>query len=184
MLACPQRMLLPLVAVALLVPITGCHDDTPTRPITIATPSPVHGVIAQAAFSGFATDIWISIELLLSQKGKLDITVDWTYPETWMYVYFGKTRCSYDELAYKSCPFLISSETKDPKPRVLFTDELEPGSYYLVLYNVPYWRARGIGSHTVEAVAIQVGLTVNPSGQRVEVPIRLGRPITVAPPRL
>ena len=49
----------------------------------------------------------------------------------------GSTNCGYAQLAGQTCPFLLSSATQDPKPRVLYTDTLEPGTYYLVLYNVP-----------------------------------------------
>jgi hypothetical protein len=167
-----------------LVALGACGGDEPRPPVVIATPEPVRGVIAQASFSGFETDVWISIELILSQRGVLDITVDWTLPDTWMYVYFGRTECTYAQLSGGTCPFLIASETKDPKPRVLFTDTLEPGTYYLVLYNVPRNRQTGEGSDNTEAISLQLGLTVSASGQRSTDAVRLGRPKVVSPPRL
>jgi hypothetical protein len=179
------RVLPPLLAMALVAPITGCHDDTPTRPVSVivTTPAPVHGVIAHTSFSGFGTDVWMSIPLQLPQKGVLDITVNWTTPSTWLYVDFGDKNCLYDELAKKTCPFLIRSETKDPKPRVLYTDVLEPATYYIFLYNVPYNVHTGIGSNNTEAVSVTIGLTVGGSAQRVEVPVRLSQPVMVTPPR-
>jgi hypothetical protein len=152
--------------------------------VVVITPEPVRGILAEGSLSGFQSDVWISIDLLLSQKGKIDITVDWTFPDTWMYVYFGRTKCDYAQLAEGTCPFILSSETKDPKPRVLYTDELEPGTYYLVLYNVPRDRRAGIGSDNTESVSIQLGLTVSASGERSTDAIRLGRPTIVPPPRL
>ena len=168
----------------LLLALAGCGGDSPAPPVVVVTPEPVRGVIAQTAFSGFQTDIWISIELLLSQRGVLDITVDWTFPETWMYVYFGRTDCSYAQLAGQTCPFILSSPTQSPKPRVLYSETLEPGTYYLVLYNVPRDPATGTGSDNTESVALQLGLTVSASGERSTEAVRLGRPIVVSPPGL
>ena len=171
-------------AAALLVALAGCGGDSARPPVVVITPEPVRGVIAQTTLSGFQTDIWISIEVVLAQQGVLDITVDWTSPETWMYVYFGRTNCGYDQLVGQTCPFILSSETKDPKPRVLYTETLEPDTYYLVLYNVPLDRKTGVGSDATETVSLQLGLTVSASGERSTDAVRLGRPIVVSPPRL
>jgi hypothetical protein len=146
----------------------------------VVTPAPVRGVIAQTAFSGFQSDVWIAIDLILSQRGKLDMTVDWTVADTWMYVYFGNQKCDYAQLSSGKCSFLISSETKDPKPRVLLTQNLDPGTYYLVLYNVPRDPRTGTGSDNTEAVAIQVGLTVGAEDARATGAVQLGNPRVVA----
>jgi hypothetical protein len=172
------------VAGALLLALAGCGGDSPAPPVVVVTPEPVRGVIAQTAFSGFQTDVWISIELLLSQRGVLDITVGWTYPDTWMYVYFGRTSCDYVQLASHKCPFILSSETKDPNPRVLYSETLDPGTYYLVLYNVPRDPRTGIGSDNTESVSLQLGLTVSASGQRSTDAVRLGRATVIPPPGL
>jgi hypothetical protein len=152
------------LAGALLLALAGCGGDSPAPPLVVITPEPVRGVIASSSFSGFQTDVWISIELILSQKGVLDITVDWTYPDTWMSVYFGQTNCNYTQLASGTCPFILSSETQAPKPRVLYTDSLDPNTYYLVLYNVPRDPRTGTGSDNMESVSLQLGLTVSASG--------------------
>lgn len=155
--------------------LSGCSDDSTRPPVVIETPEPVRAILAETSFSGFQTDVWVSLELILSQKGVLDITVDWTSPDTWMYVYFGNTSCSYAQLSGRTCPFLLTSETKDPKPRVLYTSTLEPGTYYLVLYNVPRDPATGTGSDNTESVALQIGLTVNPLDLRLPGGVSIGR---------
>ncbi len=153
---------------ALVVALAGCGgDDTARPPVVVVTPEPVRAILSQTSFSGFQSDIWVSLELILSQRGVLDISVDWTFPNTWMYVYLGKTNCTYAQLSGRNCPFLLSSETKDPKPRVLYTSSLDPGTYYLVLYNVPRDPATGKGSDNTESVAIQLGLTVYPGDLHV-----------------
>lgn len=174
----------PAVVGALACAFAACSEESPRPPVVVVTPAPVRGVIAQTSFSGFQTDIWVAIDLVLSQRGKLDILVDWTVADTWMYVYFGSQKCDYAQLSSGTCRFLISSETKDPKPRLLLTQNLDPGSYYLVLYNVPRDPRAGIGSDNTEAVSIQVGLTVGAEGQRSTEVVRLGRPTIVARPRL
>jgi hypothetical protein len=169
---------------ALLAALAGCGGDAPRPPVVVITPEPVRGVIAQRSLSGFQTDIWLSIELVLSQRGVLDITVDWTAPDTWMYVYFGRTQCEWAQLNGHTCPFILSSETKNPKPRVLYTETLDPGTYYLVLYNVPRDPRTGIGSDNTESISFQLGLTVSASGQRDTEAVHLGRTIVIPPPRL
>jgi len=80
---------------------------------------------------------------------------------------------------------MIESETKEPKPRVLFTDILDPASYYLYLYNVPRISGTEIGSDVNESVTLQLGLTVGFEPQADgEEPVRLGRPRILAPPQL
>jgi hypothetical protein len=163
----------------------GCDSETPRPPLTVVTPAPVRGVIAQSSFSNFEPDVWVSVELILSQKGALDVAVDWTFPDSWIYVYLGRTKCDYQQLSSGSCPFLVSSETQLPKPRGLVTAILEPGTYYLVLYNVPKNRATGVGSDNTESVSFQLGLTVFADARQQDDAVRLGRIETLAaPPRL
>jgi hypothetical protein len=161
---------------ALVAALAGCGGDDSVRPpVVIVTPEPVRAILAQTSFSGFESDTWVSLELILSQRGVLDITVDWTFPDTWIYVYLGNTDCTYAQLAGHTCPFLLASETQNPKPRVLYTGRLEPGTYYLVLNNVPPYRPTGIGSHNNEAVAIQLGLTVSPGDAQAPGAVQIGR---------
>jgi hypothetical protein len=167
----------------LLLALAGCGGDSPVPPMVVVTPEPVRGVLFQSSYP-HGNDEWLQFPVLLSQRGVVDITVDWTFPDTWMYVYFGRTDCDYIQLTSYKCPFILSSETKTPKPRILYTESLEPGTYYLVLYNVPLDRHTGIGSYNTESVAVQLGLTVSASGQRSTDAVHLGRPIVVSPPRL
>ncbi len=173
------------LAAALALLVTGCQNaDNPSRPpVVVVTPQPVRGVIASTGFSDFHGDVWVALEVQISTAGVADIMVDWTFPDSWIYVYFGNTRCEYSQLANRTCPFLVSSETQLPKPRVLVTDLLQPGTYYLVLYNVPKNNRLGIGSDNPEAVTVQIGLTI-PASSRwpVEPPVRLGPAQVVSRP--
>ncbi len=166
---------------ALVLALAGCGGDAARPPVVVITPEPVRAILSQTSFSGFQSGVFVSLELILSQRGVLDITVDWTSPDTWMYVYFGNTNCSFVQLSSRSCPFLLSSETKNPKPRVLFTGTLEPGRHYLVLYNVARDPVTGIGSDNTESVAIQLGLTINPGAQQAPGAVQIGRTQIVTP---
>jgi hypothetical protein len=175
-----------ILGAGLLAPLPACdRNDEAPPPIIIVTPQPVRGVIAQTQFSGFQSGVWVGIPIQVQDRGKVDITVNWTHTETWMFVYFGDTDCGFAELEGGSCPFLIASETKEPKPRVLFTEILDAGLYYLYLYNVPRVPGTEIGSDVTEEVSLQLGLTV---GFREDAgdddPVRLGRPRILSPPQI
>jgi hypothetical protein len=172
------------LAACCAVPLSDCSEDTTTRPpIVIVTPQPVRGVIAQTSFGNFEPKMWVALEVQITQRGVLDITVDWQQPDSWIYVYFGNTKCEYDQLAAQTCPFLLASETQQPKPRVLVTGQLEPATYYVVLYNVPKQdRSDVVGSYNTETVSLLLGLTVSASGERSGETIRLGRPTIVPAP--
>jgi hypothetical protein len=147
-----------VLALGLVAALLSCGDSASPTVTTTPTPTPRY-VLPGRSFSGFQTDSWASIEVVVNQRGALDITVDWTYPDTWMYVYFGRTDCGWAQLYRRTCPFMLSSETKDPKPRILYTETLDPGTYYVFVYNVPRHPSTGTGSDNTEAVSIQIGLT-------------------------
>jgi hypothetical protein len=180
-----RRYTLLVALLAFAVPLLSCGDDTPSQPIVVVTPVPVRGVLAQTSFSGWETAVWVSIEIIVSQKGEVDATVDWTFPDSWIYVYWGNTQCSFKQLSGQTCPFLIASETQNPKPRTFKTGILAPGTYYLFLYNVPRDLKLGIGSDNTEAAAIQLGLTVYPFTSAPGAgTIQVGRIRKITPPRL
>ena len=168
--------------VALVLALSACGGDNTTRPpVVVITPAPVRGIIAQTSFQGFQSGIWVSLELILKQKGSLDVTVDWSFPDTWMYVYLSKVNCTYEQLSHNGCPYFVKSETKDPKPRVLYTDSLDPGTYYLVLYNVPRDPGTGQGTDNTETVSVQIGQTVYPFTKAPD-GVSIGRVQVVSPP--
>jgi hypothetical protein len=175
-----------VLAASCAVPLVSCSEDTTTRPpVVVVTPAPVRGVIAQTSFSGFEPKMWVALPVQITQRGVLDIAFDWQYPDSWIYAYFGNTKCEYDQLVSQSCPFLLASETQLPKPRLLVTGTLEPGTYYVVFYNLPKGdRSDTVGSWNVEAVSLQLGLTVGGSSLGGGETVRLGRPTFFSAPRL
>jgi hypothetical protein len=170
------------LVVGLVLALAACGGDSTNPPVAVITPEPVRGILASTNFQNFQSGTWVSLEVILSQKGVLDVTVDWTTPSTWMYVYLGKVNCTYQQLSGRTCPFFLSSETKDPKPRVLYTDSLDAGTYYLVLYNRERDPGTGQGSDNTESVAIQLGLTVYPFTTRAPNAVSIAGAQIIAPP--
>lgn len=172
-----RGILLPVVVAASVWGLPGCKKSS-TAPTPVATPTPaaVRGVLGTLSFDRFQPGAYVGIPLPLAQGGVLDVTVDWTYQDTWMYVYIARGTCNYDQLAGKTCPYILSSETQFPKPRVLVTPPIAAGTYSLVLYNVEKTKVNrrlGIGSDNIEAVSFQIGLTVGGAATPAAAPIPL-----------
>jgi hypothetical protein len=174
----------------LVLGIPACKKSTAPSPVATPTPVPVpvRGVLAQFSFDQFASGLYVGIPLPLTQGGILDVTLDWTFPDTWMYVYIAKGTCTYEQLAGKTCPYIVVSEVKSPKPRVLYTKPIPPGTYSLILYNVEKQDGTVIGtpgqvgSDNTEGVSCQIGLTVGvpiPAGQAVT-PLQV-KPVIIRP---
>ncbi len=167
-----------VAAMAMALPFVACDSDTVLPPMTVVTPPPpTRVVLIQTSYTDFKPGEWLAYPVPLTVAGTLDITVEWTFPESWIYVYFGDTSCSYEEIDSGTCPYLISSETTTPKPRVLNTDTLQPGTYYLVLYNVPWDPKTQTGGFAEEAIQITVGVTV--ASADVSQPVALGQPLVI-----
>lgn len=147
------------VGTAVLLVLTACNNDA-TIPNAVATPATsVRAVIASTSFTDFPPDIYQSIPIPLSQPGVLDFTVNWTFPETYMIVSFGNRECTFTELNTHTCPFIIATQGSD-KPRVVITPNMPVGNYFLVIYSQPYSKKTGVGTDRLEAVSVQIGLTV------------------------
>ena len=159
-----RGILLPVVVAGSVLGQPACNKSS-TTPTPVATPTPgaVRGVLGTISFDRFETDVYVGVPLPLSQGGILDVTVDWTYPDSWIFVYVARGTCTYEQLAGKTCPYIVSSETQFPKPRVVVTPPIAAATYTLVIYNVPRnskTRPLGMGSDNIEAVSFQIGLTV------------------------
>ena len=166
MMGLARGALLPVIVAASVLGLPACDEGQPAAPTNqpTPTPAPVRGVLVPTfAFDQYFPDIYVGIPLPLSQGGILDVTVDWTFPDSWIYVYIARGTCTFEQLSGRTCPYLVVSETQFPKPRVLVTEPLAAGTYSLILYNVPRDRRNrrlGIGSDNIEAISFQIGLTV------------------------
>jgi len=105
-----------------------------------------------------------------SQKGDLDVTVDWTYPEDRIQVMVSGGNCTLDQINGGQCNYIVSSPAATtPKPRVLMVKAVAAGSYTLYVGN------RG---PQLESVSIQIGLTTPGTALSSQ---GVGRPEAVQP---
>ena len=184
-------ILVPVLLGGSVLGMPACGDETAPTPVATPTPTPapVRGVyVAPFSFGEYATGNYVPIPFPLAQGGIIDVTVDWTFEDTWMYVYIARGTCTLDQIERKTCPFIAVSETKSPKPRVVVTAPIAPGTYSIFLYNVPKQQGTVIGtegqvgSDNVESVSVQIGLTVGvpfPAGQ-APTPIQV-KPVVLRP---
>ena len=178
-----RHLVLFALALGLVGSLPGCDrgNETPP-PIVIVTPAPVRGVIAETSYSPFEAGSWVAFPIPLSQDGKLDITVNWTIEDSWLYVYLGDVECAPQRLQGGTCPFLNASETKGPKPKFLESEILPPDTYYLYIHNVLEDPDTGVGSQNRESVRIVIGLTVGFEPQGAAEPeLQIGAPTIVSP---
>lgn len=160
-----KRIGLAVLAVLLAGSVLGlpaCHKDTAPTPVAAPTPTPppVRGVIAQFSFDQFPSGVYVGVPLPLSQGGILDVTTDWTFPDTFMFLYIAKGTCDFVQISTNTCPYIVKSETQFPKPRFLQTAPIPAGTYSLIFYNVAKNNKLHIGSDHTEAISCQIGLTV------------------------
>lgn len=93
--------------------LVGCGGDS--SPTAAPTPTPsTREVILAFPFQEFASGYQAYIPVYVPKAGRVDVTVDWTYPDTWIYVYFGDQLCGYRQVFNHSCPFIVESEAKAP----------------------------------------------------------------------
>src|SRR5207245_11693 len=86
-----------------------------------------------------------------SQRGDLDVTVDWTFPEDVIQVLVSNGSCSLDQINANQCTFIgMTPASATPKPRVLTIKSVAAGNYQLYVGN------RG---PKTESLSIQIGLT-------------------------
>ncbi len=143
---------------ALLLPACNNDETLPTPGPTV--PQTVRAVVAVLSFTDFPTDIYQQVPIPLPQAGILDFTVDWTFTTTYMDVAFGTQDCTFTQLNTNKCPFVTLTTGTTPKPRVITTQPLAVGNYYIYFYSKPYKKSDGTGSGNIEAVSMQIGLTV------------------------
>jgi hypothetical protein len=175
------RRVVLVVAIGSTALLPACNDETLPTPIPTPQTS-VRGIVASTSFTDFPTDVYLGIPIPLEQPGALDFTVDWTFPDTYMEVAFGSKPCTFQELNARTCPFDVKSQGTTPKPRFLVTPPVRVGTYFLYLYSKPWTKKDGLGSENVEAVALQIGLTVGPTVTPASAqiaPIRLGAPVVL-----
>ena len=69
-------------------------------------------------------------------RGDVEFIVDWTFEESFLWIYVTDGFCTADQFRQDACPFLVRSETRQPKPRRLRVANREAGQMSLIVWNV------------------------------------------------
>jgi hypothetical protein len=138
------------LAAAALGWLAACGDGETTSPTRVPTPTPtpVISVVAQGGFTISAPDRdWTYYQYSVintTAAGKLETTVNWTYPTNTLWMYMAEGDCTGDKFANPDCPggptcacrFSVTSEVEGPKPRVLTVPNASPGARTLIVWNL------------------------------------------------
>ncbi|PYQ17498.1 MAG: hypothetical protein DMF80_00460 [Acidobacteria bacterium] len=133
----------------------GCSAN-PTGPGCPATPSPTPPPVRTIIKTGSCNDIGVDTlcffnPFTTTQKGDLDVTVDWTFPEDSIQALVSSGTCTLDQINGNQCSYIATTPASTtPKPRVLTAKGVAAGTYQLYVGN------RG---PRTESVSVQVGLT-------------------------
>ena len=124
----------------------GCTPPTTTLPAQTRT------IIGTSSCTDVGVDFLCFFDpFTTSQRGDLDVTVDWTFPEDVIQVLVSNGSCTLDQINANQCTFISSSAASaTPKPRVLTIKGVAAGTYQLYVGN------RG---PKTESLSVQVGLT-------------------------
>ncbi len=149
------------LALALALGACGSKDNgcstNPTGPgcsttTTTTLPPPVRTVIKSGSCAGIDVNVLCFFDpFTTAQKGDLDVTVDWTFPEDSIQVLVSTGSCTLDQINGNKCTYITSDvAATTPKPRVLTVKSVAAGTYQLYIGN------RG---PKTESVSYQIGLT-------------------------
>jgi hypothetical protein len=142
-----SRVAVLLTAVFSVVACGGGGSSNPT-PVPTPTPAPVRTVVAQGSMQIGAPDddftYYDYVTFNTSASGRLETTVNWTYPSNSVFMYVAEGDCTGDKFENDDCPggptcacrFSVMSEAVNPKPRVLTVSNASPGLHTLVLWNL------------------------------------------------
>jgi len=142
----------------------GCGAN-PTGPGCSPTPmslAPGRALITRGSCVAVVNALCRFPSLTTSQKGDLEVTVDWIFPENSIQVLVSSGGCTLDQINGGQCPFIASTPASTvPKPRVVTARGMPPGTYQPIVGN--------LGPRT-ETIVIQVILTTGGAASAHEPP--------------
>ena len=131
--------------------LAACGSSSPTAPATPPPPTPVpctHSTLFQsggslpahsADFESFTT----------TTSGRVDVTLDWTFPSSLMAVWVAQGACNFDQFKAGTCNYLLQ-QASPPKPLKGSIANVPAGTYVLIIGNA---------SDVSESVAVSVVLS-------------------------
>jgi hypothetical protein len=131
----------------------GCGGGNGPSPVSPPSPTPAPPPARIVVLQGgieIPVDYHYEWWFTTPRGGTLDITVDWTFADSVVWVYLAQGTCTEAQIQAGQCQYIIQSLVSAPKPRVLTLPNAAAGPYTLLIYN---------GSKRPESVAFTVGLT-------------------------
>lgn len=125
----------PTVLLALLAGCGGSSMVAPTPPPTPVPPPPAPRVISEGSGS-LAVRFLGRVPLTVTQPGRLEVTVDWTFAQDDVDVYLVREACTFDQFVGQACQLLTFSESTTSKPEKLSVSSATAGSYTLFIGNL------------------------------------------------
>ena len=141
------RLLLGPIGICGILALPGCggSDKVTTQPTPTPTPAPVRSLVTSGTRTISGPDdkftYFRTITFTTPIPGTLEVTVDWTYPTNTLWMFVSSAVCTGQQFqscpgAGCECPFLVSSQTSTPKPRVLNIPNTTAGSRSLFIWNL------------------------------------------------
>lgn len=158
---------------ALILTLGGCGGSggnggcaaTPAGPGCSPTPTllaPGQTIITRGSCALAVNGLCFFPSFTTSQKGDLEVTVDWTFPEDSIQVLVSSGSCTLDQINGDQCTYIASTPASTaPKPRLVTARGMPPGTYQPIVGN------RG---PKTEAIAIQVIVTTGGAASSHEPP--------------
>lgn len=120
-----------------VIAVSACGDGG-TGPSAVAPPpAPVctRSTLYQGPLGQVPAMVLLRAPLPPISAGRLDVTVDWTFPDSRVAVFLvAAGQCTLEQLNARSCDFLIRSES-GAKPRRVSSGSLAAGNYDLLVGN-------------------------------------------------
>ena len=124
-----------LVGAALTAGLPGCGGGSggPTGPV-IPTPAPCsHSTLLQGS-AALPANIADFESFTTTATGRLDLTVDWTFPSSLMGLFVAQGPCEFDQFKAGTCRFLLQMASP-PKPLKGSVSNLAAGTYEVIIAN-------------------------------------------------
>jgi hypothetical protein len=130
----------PKVGAALLITGLGaCGGGGSSTPTAATAPTPTPCTQTTVVQDGGPIDPSSAVydDFSVPDSGRLDMTLDWTFPESAMGLYLvpANSCTTVDQFNARSCNFIVRSEPGGAKPRKVSAESLAAGNYRWLIAN-------------------------------------------------
>ena len=122
---------------ALVAGLPGCGGSGSSGPTVVITPTPVpcnRSTLLQGSFS-LPENTGDFETITTTTTGRLDLTLDWTFPSSDMGLFVSQGPCDLDQLKAGACSLLLQL-ISPPKPLKGSIASLAAGTYGVIIANV------------------------------------------------